>query len=127
MVQLPVQLPVASSWALTEYRTRSVSANADASGVAQVDFGQLRDDEVWLIDHAVVICSSSTPTQLRWYTGSVSPYNLVDGSSAGDFDVADWNAGLQIPTSSTLIAQWTGCTPGALAVCSIQFRVLRRS
>jgi hypothetical protein len=126
-VTIPVSLPPADGWRLRDYVTMQMRSTPAAAGVAQLEFRQLDGSEMWLIDHAVVACTSSTPTILRWYAGTVADLALLDGSSAGNFDVADWNAGLVIQPTSSLIAKWSGASAGAIGVVTLQARVLRRA
>jgi hypothetical protein len=64
--------------------------------VCAAQLPQLDPDELWLVDHAVIACTSTTPTAVRLYADSIDPLYLLDGSSAGGFDVADWPNGLQL-------------------------------
>ena len=126
-VLLPVQIATASSWSLADYGSLRIRTDpAMADGLATVDLGQLDQNEMWLVDHAVVACDSLTGTQLRWYESSVSDLALLDGTSKGNFDVGDWPVGLQVAPSQSLVAQWSGASPGARGIVSIQYRVLRR-
>ena len=125
-VTIPIPLPSASSWVLRDYVSLQARSSAAAAGVAQVAFRQLDGDEMWIIDHAVVACTSSTATVLRWYAGTIADLALLDGSSAGNFDVADWPGGLAIRPSMFLIAQWTGAADGSRGTMSLQARILRK-
>lgn len=126
-VILPGQQPTAKGWQLAEYRTDRFSTEPYAgTGPLTLECPQLASDEMWLIDHAVVACNSVTPTEIRWYDGSPDPKWLLDGSSAGNFDVADWPAGLQIQPARSLLIVWEGASPGAFGAVTLQLRVLRR-
>lgn len=127
MTILPVASPTATSWQLRDYVSLQQRSAAAVGGFAQLEFDQLDQTEMWLIDHAVVSCNSSTPTTVRWYAGSVVDLALLDGSSAGNFDVADWNAGLVIQPTSALVVRWSGASAGAIGTVTLQARVLRRS
>lgn len=128
---MPVILPrqvrgSASGWRLTDYVTLQGRSDPAADGRAVLELDQLRDDELLLVDHAVVACSSTTPTAVRWYTDDETPLKLLDGSASGNFDVADWPAGLQLAPSTALLVVWTGPSDGAIGVVTAQARVLRR-
>lgn len=126
-VLLPEALPASSGWALAEYRDVVGQAVADADGVALVDtLDQLAVDEMWLIDHAVIACESATPCEVRLYSSVVSDRALLDGSTRGAFDVAEWPNGLRLAPVSQLMVQWTGATPDAQATITLQVRVLRK-
>ena len=125
---LPTQLPTAAGWALHDYaEVTGQSGPADAAGVATLELAQLDGNETWLIDHAVAACTSVSATEMRWYASTVTNRALLDGTSRGNFDVADWPAGLRIGPSNSLIARWTGATPGAVGTLTLQLRVLRRA
>lgn len=124
---LPTQLPTAAGWALRDYaEVTGQSGPATAAGVATLELTQLDGDEMWLVDHAVASCTSAAATELRWYASTVADRALLDGTGRGNFDVADWPAGLRISPSQSLIARWTGATPGAVGTLTLQLRVLRR-
>jgi len=122
---LPVQLPTAGGWTLADYGRTRMRTTPAAGGLATIDMGQLDGNEMWLVDHAVVYCDSSTSTALRWYESTVAPDALLDGSNSGNFDVGDWPVGLQVAPTQSLVAQWSGASDGAVGVVSIQYRVLR--
>jgi hypothetical protein len=126
-VEIPIPLPSATGWVLRDYVSLQLRSAAAAGSAAQVEFRQLDGDEMWVIDHAVVVCNSNTPTTVRWYAGSIADLALLDGSSAGNFDVADWPAGLVIQPTSSLIALWSGASAGAVGTVTLQARVLRRT
>lgn len=117
----------ATGWTLTDYVEPQARTAAAAGGAALAQFRQLEPDELWLIDHAVVACTSSTPTSLRLYADAPEPLRLLDGSnSSGNFDVADWPNGLQLAPSTSLVAMWVGADDGAIGTIRLQVRVLRR-
>lgn len=127
---MPLVLPrqvdgSASGWALRDFVQLIASTDPAAGGTAVLEFPQLDPDEMLLVDHAVVLCTSTTPSSVRLYTGAVDPLRILDGSAAGNFDVADWD-GLQLHPSTTLIVQWSGCSPGAVGTITIQARSMRR-
>lgn len=127
MVLLPTQAAVASSWRPSDYRTIQQRTAAAAGGVATLELEQLDGEAMWLIDHAVVACTSSTATSLRLYAGAVSDLALLDGSAAGNFDVADWPSGLMLQPTTSLVARWDGASDGAIGTLTLQLRVMRRS
>jgi hypothetical protein len=122
---LPVQLPTAAGWQLTDYLELTISSPAAAGGTATATGPQLDGGELWLIDHMVCYCTASN-TVLRLYGGQVTPAALLDGSSSGSFDVADWPAGLQLQPTRQLLAVWSNAADGARGTLTIQARRLRR-
>lgn len=124
-VALPQSLATTSSWQLTDWLDQSYSSSPAAGGVAQIVLPVLDYATRWELTHMVVGCTSSTPTTLRLYRDTVSNPNLRDGSASGNFDVADWPAGLKIPASSGLIAVWSGASAGAVATLTVQGNVYR--
>jgi hypothetical protein len=126
-VPLPSPLSVTSGWQVVDWLDRSyVSTPAGADATATITLPTLADDERWQLTHMLVGCTSSTATQLRLYLDSAANNNLRDGSSSGNFDVADWPQGLWVPPGRTLIARWAGCSAGAVATLTLQATILRR-
>lgn len=125
-VILPSQSPPAGRWSVADFVTmRYESAPHDGAGPLVIEGPQLDPAEMWLIDHAVVACTSSEPTEVRWYESQLDPRFLLDGSAEGNFDVADWPNGLQVSPSRALLIAWDGATTGAVGVVTLQVRVLR--
>lgn len=126
-VPLPSPLAVTSGWQVVDWLDRSyVSGPAGTDGTAVITLPALADNERWQLTHTVIGCTSTTATQLRLYLDSAANTNLRDGSSSGNFDVADWPQGLWIPPGRTLIARWAGCSAGAVATLALQAAILRR-
>lgn len=126
-VVLPIPVGgTAAGWQLVDFRTVRLRSEPAAGGLAVVDFGQLDGGELWLVDHAVVSCDSTTATACRWYEGGISDMTLIDGTSTGNFDVADWPNGLQVSPSQSLVVAWSGASNGARGIAAIQVRVMRR-
>lgn len=116
----------ASGWTLIDFVTLQARSDPAAGGRAAIEFDQLDTNELLLVDHAVVFCDSAAPTSVRWYAGGEDPQRLLDGSDRGNFDVADWPAGLQL-TATSLLVVWSGATDGAIGALTAQARLLRRS
>lgn len=126
-LQLPVPLATASGWQLYDYREVSLtSLPAGADGTATATGPQLDPGVLWLIDHGVADCDSTTTTELRLYSGMVGRRFLLDGTGSGNFSVADWPNGLQLGPSRSLVAVWSGATTGATGVLTLQLRELRQ-
>lgn len=104
---------------------RFASAPHTGSGPLVIECPQLDPSEMWLIDHAVVACTSTAPTEVRWYESQLDARYLLDGSAEGNFDVADWPAGLQVSPSRSLLVAWEGADVGAVGYVTLQVRVLR--
>jgi hypothetical protein len=128
-IPLPTPLgTVSTRWQVSDWIIRTgTSSAAGTDGKATLEFPALGSDEMWLIDHATIRCDSVTDTALRWYDSAVGAPNLVDGSDSGNFDVGDWPSGLLVRPSSVLIAQWTGCSTGAVGRVRLQARQLLRA
>lgn len=127
-VPVPVTLPSTSSWALADWLDRSYSSPpAGADGLATLVLPAVPDNERWQLSHVVVSCTSTVATQLRVYLDAITGAGLRDGSLSGNFDVADWPLGLWVAPGRTLIAQWAGCTSGAVGTLNLQATILRRN
>lgn len=125
-IEVPLAVPTASGWQVADYgRAQAASAPA-AGGIAQLELPQLAGEQMWLVDHAVIACTSATPTQARWYDSWPADGNLLDGTDSGNFDVADWPAGLVVRPSTSVVVRWTGASAGAVGTIVVQYRLLRR-
>ena len=124
---LPTAVSPASGWSLIDNLSAAASSVAAAGGLATAEFAQLASEEMWLIDHAVVSCTSAIATAVRWYATSITPGELLDGSNVGNFDVGDWPAGLLLRPSQVLLVQWAGASAGSVGTVRIQYRLYRRS
>jgi hypothetical protein len=125
-IGLPTFTAPASSWQLVDWVDRTYSSTPAAGGLATITLDQLPPTDMWLLDHMVVQTTSSTPTVMRLYADSVDPRYIRDGSDHGNFSVGDWYSGLVCRPSVSLVAQWTGCSAGAIATLTLQARVMRR-
>jgi hypothetical protein len=126
-VYLPTALPVQSAWSMADWVDKSIrSTPAGADGTATVAV-TVPDTDRWQLTHALARCTSTTTTKMRLYLDSVGDDQLRDGTDVGNFNVADWAMGLWVPPGRTLVAQWTGCSTGAVATLTLQANVLRRS
>lgn len=124
-ILLPQPIASTSQWQLADWLDQSYQSPPAAGGSAQIVLPQLAYNERWELTHMVVGCTSATPTSLRLYRDNVANPNLRDGSSTGNFDVADWASGLKLLASSGLIAVWNGATDGAIATLTLQANVYR--
>lgn len=119
--------PIAQ-WTLQDWGAPTrASAPAKADGVARVEFDQLDTDVQWLIDRAVVSCTSGSLTSCRLYDTDTSPTNLLSGTASGNFDEAEYPAGLLVREMRRLVVVWTGCDVGAVGSVRLQTRVMRRT
>lgn len=126
-VHLPTALPQAGAWQVADWRTIQRASAPAAAGVASIEFPQLSSDEQWLIDHVVAQCASTKATSLRLYDTTVGVGGLLSGTTNGNLNEADYPSGLLLRSSSSLIAQWTNASDGAIGTLTLQARVLRRA
>lgn len=128
MTILPEPSNPSDQWSLSDYRqTPATSAPAPASGVASVIFGPVPDNELWLLDRISVSCTSAAVTVCTLYLDLVDPQHALDYTPSGNYDIADEASPIQIPSSSSLIVQWTGASLGAVGSARTQMRILRRA
>lgn len=111
-------------WRLTDRIIRTYRATADASGVATVTSLQLDSGFAWSVEHMVCYSSSGARSSFRLYDSAVDPAQLLDGTDAGNFGVADWPTGLLLLPSTQLVGQWTGADVGAACRLRLQASVL---
>jgi len=126
-VVLPRSLPAASGWALIDWQQLQAQSDPAAGGTATIEFPQLGADEQWLIDRLVITCTSAAPTTFRLYDSAVTLPRMLDTTSSGNLNTADYPAGLLVRPASTLIAQWTGAGAGAVGAVVVQARRMGRA
>lgn len=94
----------------------SGTATANAAGVARVQLGPQKAGESWVVK-GYAVANDSALTQLvtcNIYRNVVSDTTLVDGTYQGQSRVSRGD-NLDIGPGNTLIAEWTGCTPGSIS------------
>ena len=111
----------AADWSLVQTRAVAKTALVDAAGLATVTFDSVPDGHRWQVDRIVVSTTSGTLTSFWLYLDTVDPRNLVDGTNAGDFDVNDADAPIEVPAGSVLLGQWRAGVPGASATCRVHY------
>jgi hypothetical protein len=126
-ISLPTSTSSAASWQLSDFLRLRLVSDPAAAGSATLVARQLADNELWLIDHAVVSSDSTTDTKLRLYESLVDPSFYLSGSDSGNFDEADYPGGLQIAPASQLVAVWTGASSGARGRLSVFGRIYRKA
>lgn len=127
-VPVPTALPSTSSWSAVDWLDKTYTSEpAAADGTAQITLPALPDTDRWQLTHMVAGCTSAGASQMRLYIDDVADQNLRDGTSSGNFDVADWPMGLWIPPSRSLVAAWTSCDPGSVATLTLQAVIYRRT
>lgn len=125
---LPVQTPSSSRWQVQDYDQASgTSAPADATGRAEVDFAQVPDGELWMLERVVVSTTSAAASTVKLYNSTEAPRALREFTPNGNADVADMASPMHLRSGEQLLAIWSGMTAGAIATCNIQYTVLRRA
>lgn len=125
MTILPVSSSPASQWQLSDYSSEFLSSDPAAGGLATVEFDQVPDSELWMLERASVFCDSETPTTFAFYLDQVDPARVLDYTNSGNSDVADESQPIQIPAGSILIGQWAGASAGAVGTVRVQYTILR--
>lgn len=125
---LPQPTSAAGRWMLHDYRYRVKSSTPAVGGQAQIEFEQVPQDELWLINRVVVQCTAPSTDQAvaHLYLDTTEDRQALDGTRVGNFDVADMASPIQLPGASRLIVKWKGGTDGWIATCRLQLVVLRR-
>jgi hypothetical protein len=123
---LPQPTSPNDQWILDDYAQRSAASPAAAGGVAQVQFGPVPDDRLWFLERLAVSCNSSSATTCTLYLDIIDPTHALDYTPAGNFDIADEAAPIQLPTGSTLLVVWSNASAGAIGTARAQFVVMRR-
>lgn len=125
--QVPTYTPPASGWQLVDYKPRVIlTAKADSTGTATATGDPVEPGYMWSIQRAVASSTSSAVTSCRIYDGSVSAANLMTGTNSGDYDEADYPAGLLVQGGLSVSGVWTGCNPGDVCTLRLQVAVLQQ-
>lgn len=125
-VPAPYSLPSTSSWQLMDWLDQSTLSAPAAGGAITITLPALDSDTQWLVTRAVIGCTSTASTGFRLYVDGPANANLRSGSNSGNYDEADYPQGLLIRPGRALVAAWTGCTDGAIAVLNLQAQILKR-
>ncbi len=124
---LPRAAPGAAGLYLADYGQRALSSQpAGATGSMVVQFPTVPDGEVWLVDRFVVSSTSTSATRARLYVDTADPSRLLDGSDAGNLDVADNSSPIQLLAGTALVIVWSGASLGAVGTARAQWSVMRR-
>lgn len=90
------------------------SATFGADGVATVRFDTVPPFQLWRLYRLSVSATSTNRTAAQVYRSSATPANLLDSAPySGNDDTTDTVFDLR--AGESLIVQWTGGTPGAVA------------
>jgi hypothetical protein len=126
-VALPQGVATTSQWQIVDWLDRDWQSAPAAGGVAVLELPQLPENQRWQLTHAVIGCTSTSTTSLRFYLDQITGRGLRDGSDKGNFDVADWAMGLMVPPGRALVARWTGCSAGAVGTLALQANIYQRT
>lgn len=102
-------------------RTDSQGAAFDGDGIAQVSFAPVEQDRAWLVWRVAVTTDSAATTEARVYIDRADVDRFVDGTSAGNLDVADMAAPIVVPGGGRLVVEWTNGTEAAQATANLQY------
>jgi hypothetical protein len=116
-----------AKWSLWDYRQLVATSKAAAGGIADAVLTQVPQDELWLLDRVVVVCTSSSTTSAFLYLNTADDRNVLDGTQVGNFDVADQSSPIQLPGGSTLLCRWAGASNGAVGTIRAQVTVMKQT
>lgn len=78
------------------------------------------DDDAWQVGHMVVQNTSSSPTRARVYDSpALTPPTLLDGTNAGNLDIADYASPLPLGRGRQVIVVWSGVSDGAVGTVRV--------
>lgn len=123
---LPTSTAPGAQWQLYDFKQVTLTSEPAAEGRALVQHGPVPQDELWLIDRMVVSSDSITDTSAGVYVDTVDPGRAIDGTTVGNFDVADLAAPIQLAGGVALVCAWDNAAAGAVGTLRLQYQVLRR-
>lgn len=120
---LPVDTNRQAAQSGTTVVTRTASAPVAGDGTALVQFATVEAGTSWLVDRLMVIGAGGGRCYV--YDDPALPdLAVLDGTTSGDFDIAEYPQGLQVDETRTLCLRWIGATPGHTATARAQLRIL---
>ncbi len=96
----------------------SASSTFDATGRAELRMGPRVYGHSWTVSRLVISTGSTLTTQCRIYLNAIADSRLLAGSYSGNRDYNETT--LPLFNLDTLIAVWSGGTPGSYATLNIQ-------
>lgn len=104
------------------------TAIANGAGFASVALGPVPPASVWLIDYITVTAASAAESSLNLYDDPQAPAeSLIDGTTNGNSAIAPYQPARRLLGSRSLVAVWTGCTPGARCTIRLEYREQRQA
>jgi len=139
-VPQPVSLTQGAQLILVDYPDDfQQSAPVDANGNATVTTDPVPLGYVWRIERMTTVVSQTkdgaainTPAGATLFvykasdSNSLRPIAYRDGSSSPGLDVADESQPITVQQGYSVVAQWTGLTPGTFAAFSAQYALYVR-
>lgn len=98
------------------YKTLSITIDANGNGTGSA--GPVQRFERWRIDRYITDGSSGAEPELNVYR-STSAAVPIDFTPFGNQDISETTTTLELVTGETIIAQYSGGTPGAV----MRFRI----
>jgi hypothetical protein len=88
-----------------------------ADGSCEVRIGPMVYGTKWVVKRIVVTCTSSVPTQFRFYRDFVSVGRELDSTFRGNDAISETN--IEFMYGSTAIGKWTLGIPGSICVMNL--------
>lgn len=104
-------------------QTPFVRATFDADGVATARLAGPPPYQRWAITNVAVSTNSSARTTASVYRNDVSPTSLVDSTPNRSGNSNSSDSRYDLSPGDSLIIQWVGGTPGAVATAAIELDV----
>lgn len=123
LAQINAELRPAPEVRTAELRPETRAAVTAADGTAEVVFGPVPYGEVWLIQRITVQVTNAPGSAASVFVGPPIAANFVDGTIAGDLDVADELQPVVVPGGQILTVQWASAGVGNTATATIQYRI----
>ena len=122
---LPAQLASAQGWVLADYSQKWSVSQPSAAGVAIAVIATVPQDELWLLDRFRVSNNSTQTTAAYVCLDDIT--RDVDGTSSGNYDIADEMSPIHAPGGSQILMLWAGGSDGSVGTVYMQWTVLRRT
>lgn len=96
----------------------TASAVATAGGIATATIGPIGLGQEWTVSRTVISSTSALRSTATIYRNSVSPGMFVDQTQGGG-NGDSTGTGYRLQSGESIVVQWTGCTPGATCIVSV--------
>lgn len=102
-----------------------LTQRADSAGKATIALPKVGAALRWGIERIVVANDGTATPTVRVYIGDEEITNIVDGTTQGDLDIAEYDNPMLVSSQRQLTVVWTGADADSLCILRLQYGVYR--